>query len=82
MQSTSRTVGVGGLQSSSRGWPCNLELITTSSHSFEGGAAKMASSKEPAGAEPEREKKTEVYEDSGEPFKFRWVSVLAVFSTK
>ena len=42
----------------------------------------MASSKEAAGAEPKREKKTEASEDSGEPFKFRWVSVLAVFDTK
>ena len=34
----------------------------------------MASSKEATGSEPEREKKTEASEDSGEPFKFEWVS--------
>ena len=36
----------------------------------------MASSKETVGSEPEREKKTETAEDSGEPFQFAWVSVL------
>ena len=50
----------------------------TSSHSFEGGAVKMASSKEATGSEPEREMKTEASEDSGEPFKFKYVSVFAV----
>ena len=35
----------------------------------------MASSKEAAVSEPEREKKTEASEDSGEPFKFTIVSV-------
>ena len=34
----------------------------------------MASSKEATGSEPEREKKKEASEDSGEPFEFRWVS--------
>ena len=42
----------------------------------------MASSKEGAGSEPEREKKTEGAEDHGEPFKFSYVSVFAVSSTK
>ena len=34
----------------------------------------MASSKEAAGSEPEREK-TEISEDHGQPFEFEWVSV-------
>ena len=42
----------------------------------------MASSKEAAGSEPEREKKTDTSEDSGEPFKFFFVSVFAVSNTK
>ena len=42
----------------------------------------MASSKEAAGAEAKREKKTEASEDSGEPFKFGYVSVFAVSNTK
>ena len=42
----------------------------------------MSSSKEAAGSEPAREKKTEASEDSGEPFQFEWVSVFAVSSTK
>ena len=54
----------------------------TSSHSFEGGAAKMASSKEVAGSEPSREKKREASEDHEEPFMFLWVSVFTVSSTK
>ena len=60
-----------------------LELIITSSHSFEGGAAKMASSKH-AGSEPKakQEKKTEASEDHGKPFKFTFVSVFAVSNTK
>ena len=33
----------------------------------------MASSKEATGSEPEREKKTEASEDSGEPFEFSFV---------
>ena len=41
----------------------------------------MASSKEAVGSEPAREKKTEASEDSGEPFKFFYVSVFAVSST-
>ena len=41
----------------------------------------MASSKH-AGSEPKQEKKTEVAEDHGEPFKFTFVSVFAVSSTK
>ena len=36
----------------------------------------MASSKKVTGSEPEREKKTEASEDSGEPFKFTFVSVF------
>ena len=42
----------------------------------------MASSKEAAGSEPAREKKTEASEHSGEPFHFIYVSVFAVSSTK
>ena len=42
----------------------------------------MASSKEAAGSEPKREKKTEASEDHGEPFEFEYVSVFAVSSTK
>ena len=42
----------------------------------------MASSKEAAGSEPKREKKTEASEDHGEPFRFFWVSVFAVSNTK
>ena len=34
----------------------------------------MAFSKEATGFEPEREKKTEASEDSGEPFEFNFVS--------
>ena len=36
----------------------------------------MAFSKQATGVEPEREKKTEASEDSGEPFKFKYVSVF------
>ena len=50
----------------------------TSSHSFEGGAVKMASSKEATGSEPERENETESSQHSEEPFKFTIVSVFAV----
>ena len=42
----------------------------------------MASGKEAAGSEPKRKRKTEVSEDSGKPFKFSWVSVFTVSSTK
>ena len=42
----------------------------------------MASTKEATGSEPAREKKTEASGDHGKPFKFRWVSVFAVSSTK
>ena len=42
----------------------------------------MASSKEASDSEPEREEETEASEDSGEPFKFKYVSVFAVSSTK
>ena len=42
----------------------------------------MASSKEATGSEPEREKKTEAAEDSGEPFEFTIVSVFTVSSTE
>ena len=41
----------------------------------------MASSKEATGSEPER-KKTEASEDSGEPFKFRYVSGIKLMMTK
>ena len=53
-----------------------LELITTSSRSFAAGAAKMASSKQTAGSEPEQEKKAEASADSGKPFEFFWVSAF------
>ena len=42
----------------------------------------MSSSKEAAGSEPAREKKTEASEHSEEPFQFTYVSVFAVSSTK
>ena len=38
----------------------------------------MAFSKKATGSEPEREKKTEAFKDSGEPFKFKFVSVFTV----
>ena len=42
----------------------------------------MASSKEATGSEPEREKKTEISDDSGEPFEFTWVSGIKLLMTK
>ena len=42
----------------------------------------MASSKEATGSDPEREKKTEASEDSGEPFEFTWVSGIKLMTTK
>ena len=42
----------------------------------------MASSKEATGSEPEREKKTKASEDSGEPFKFYYVSGINLLTTK
>ena len=41
----------------------------------------MASSKEATGSEPEREKK-EASEDSGEPFRFTWVSGIRWMTIK
>ena len=42
----------------------------------------MASSKEATGSEPEREKKTEASEESGELFEFRYVSGIKLMMTK
>ena len=42
----------------------------------------MASSKEATGSEPERKKKTEASEVSGEPFKFFYVSGIKLLTTK
>ena len=42
----------------------------------------MASSKEATGSEPEREKKKEASEDSGEPFEFTFVSGIKLLMTK
>ena len=42
----------------------------------------MASSKAATGSEPEREKKKEASEDSGEPFKFIWVSGIRLMTIK
>ena len=46
------------------------------------GLTEMSLSEEATGSEPAREKKTEVSEDSREPFEFSFVSVFAVSSTK
>lgn len=40
----------------------------------------MASSKEATGSEPEREKKKEASEDSGDPFEFTWVSGIRLMT--
>ena len=54
----------------------------TSSRSLAAGAAKMASSKQTAGSEPEQEKKAEASADSEKAFEFFWVSVFTAPCTK